>query len=386
MSRHAITLVKRNAGGIAYWDARWYDPTAGKRRGRSIGRCDKLSKRQAQKLLSRIEVEFEHDPRARSPETIPTLGEWLELLIQRKRAAGRKPKTMRDYDITKRLLIRHFGSDRRLNTITKFDLEQFRVRLAQHKLHDALNNKNHRRANAVSVVKYMRLVAAIFNEAFDDDLMPRNPTKKLGLPQSPASTWRKIDADEFWKLYNAAHESLKPLLALCRLAALRYSDALGLRWSNVRFDEGVLTFRPMKVERFAKVDARVPICAELRTILEELRHPTLPGLPGAAIRIDGYVVPRDAPKQGYEQFKQACKRAGLEPWSKPFHTLRKSCIDDWARLAPPNVVMEWATHTTLSTTMKYYAKVHRADESLGQMQLLRPQTQQPILPWVAAAQ
>ena len=28
--------------------------------------------------------------------------------------------------------------------------------------------------------------------------------------------------------------------------------------------------------------------------------------------------------------------------------------------------MEWATHTTLSTTMKLYVEVHRADEVLGQ--------------------
>ena len=82
------------------------------------GRCDKLSKRQAQKVVSRIEVEFDHDPRARSPETVPTLGEWLELLIERKKAAGRKPKTINDYISTKKLLIRYFGKDRRLNTIT----------------------------------------------------------------------------------------------------------------------------------------------------------------------------------------------------------------------------------------------------------------------------
>ena len=329
------------------------------------GRCDKLSKRQAQKVVSRIEVEFDHDPRARSPETVPTLGEWLELLIERKKAAGRKPKTINDYISTKKLLIRYFGKDRRLNTITKLDLEKFRVQLAKHKLHDALDCRNRLRAKPVSVVKYMRVVAAIFTAAFDDDLTPRNPARKLGLPQSPASTWKKVTAEDFWKLYNACDDIVKPLVAICRLAGLRYSDAKALKWSNVRFDEGVLVFRPMKVERFAKVDARVPICAELRTILENLRQ--------TSIRIDGFVVSRDVPNYVYDRLRAACKTAGLEPWTKPLHTLRKSCIDDWSRIAPPHVVMEWATHTCLATTMRYYVKVNRSDEKLGQASLLGPQ-------------
>lgn len=364
LPRNAITLVKRKASGIAYWDARWYDPVTGKRRGRSLGRCDQLSKRQAQKLVTRIEVQFDADPRSRSPETVPTLDEWIDLFLERKKAAGRKPKTITDYETVKKMLIWHFGKGRRINTITKFDLEQLRVRLARHEHCKALAYRNGRRANAVSIVKYMRLVAAIFTAAFDDELIMRNPARKLGLPQSPASSWRKVTADEFWKLYNAADDDMKPLFALCRLAALRYSDALALKWSNVRFDEGILTFRPIKVERFSKVDARVPICAELRTILEELRK--------TVIRIDGRVVPYGSPKEGYKRFTQTCKRAGLDPWPKPFHTLRKSCIDDWARIAPPNVVMDWATHTAIATTMKYYAKVHRSDEVLGQAALMNP--------------
>lgn len=362
MPRNAITLVKRKASGIEYWDARWYDHAAGKRRGRSLGRCDQISKRQAQKLVSKIEIQFDADPRSRSPETVPKLGEWIDIFLERKKAAGRKPKTLTDYQTVKKMLIWHFGKDRRINTITKFDLEQLRVRLARHEHCKALAYRNGRRANAVSIVKYMRHVATIFTAAFDDELILRNPARKLGLPQSPASSWRKITGEEFWKVYNAADDDMKPLFALCRLAALRYSDALALKWTNVRFEEGVITFRPIKVERFAKVDARVPICAELRTILDQLRQ--------TAIRIDGYIVPRGVPKMGYDRFLLICKRTDLEPWKKPFHTLRKSCIDDWARIAPPNVVMDWATHTAIATTMKYYAKVHRSDEAIGQAALM----------------
>jgi integrase len=81
-----------------------------------------------------------------------------------------------------------------------------------------------------------------------------------------------------------------------------------------------------------------------------------------SLRIDGLVVARDFRKHVYAEFDRLWAATGVPRWSKPLHTLRKSCIDDWARVAPPNVVMEWATHTSLAATMKYYAKVHRATE------------------------
>lgn len=361
MPRTAITLVQRVASGITYWDARWHDHDAGKRRSKTLGRCDAVSERQARRLVAQMEAEFHDDPRMRSPETVPTIAEWMAMLIQRKESSGRKPKTLADYKAIQKLLVLHLGGDRRINEVTRLDLQRFRVRLARHELHGALNPMNPRRANATSVSKYMRLVSAVFTAAFDDELIQRNPARKLGIEQSPASSWHKVSAEEFNQLMAKAQGGMRTLLALCRLAALRQGDALALMWSNVRLDEGVLVFRPQKVERFTKRDARVPICAELRKVLLEAQ--------GGSMRIDGTVVASDIRGDVYDVFKRLCREAGVQPWSKPLHTLRKSCIDDWTRIAPPNVVMEWATHTSLSTTMKYYSKVHRTDEQIGQASL-----------------
>ena len=45
--------------------------------------------------------------------------------------------------------------------------------------------------------------------------------------------------------------------------------------------------------------------------------------------------------------------------------------DDWAKVAPPNVVMEWATHSSLNTTMKYCSKVSPGDEQIGQVKMFK---------------
>ncbi len=56
--------------------------------------------------------------------------------------------------------------------------------------------------------------------------------------------------------------------------------------------------------------------------------------------------------------------AGVQPnGSLSLHTLRKSCVQNWANHLPPNVTKELAGHTSISTTMEYYAQVdddHRA--------------------------
>jgi integrase len=41
----------------------------------------------------------------------------------------------------------------------------------------------------------------------------------------------------------------------------------------------------------------------------------------------------------------------------PYHTLRKSCIRDWAGKFSAHVVEEWAGHSDLNATDRYYLQV-----------------------------
>lgn len=55
------------------------------------------------------------------------------------------------------------------------------------------------------------------------------------------------------------------------------------------------------------------------------------------------------------------KRSGVEVYSKPLHTLRKSCLTDWAGKFPIHCVQEWAGHASITTTQTYYLKVQDHD-------------------------
>jgi len=63
-------------------------------------------------------------------------------------------------------------------------------------------------------------------------------------------------------------------------------------------------------------------------------------------------------------FQKQVERAGIKPDAQlTIHTLRKSCIQNWANELPINVTKELAGHSSITTTQKFYLQVdeyHRA--------------------------
>jgi len=64
------------------------------------------------------------------------------------------------------------------------------------------------------------------------------------------------------------------------------------------------------------------------------------------------------------EFKRHLRWAGIKSYGTlSLHTLRKSCIQNWANELPINVTKELAGHSSIATTQKYYLQVdeyHRA--------------------------
>ncbi|MFC1781370.1 tyrosine-type recombinase/integrase [Planctomycetota bacterium] len=58
-------------------------------------------------------------------------------------------------------------------------------------------------------------------------------------------------------------------------------------------------------------------------------------------------------------FKRQLKRAEIKPnGTLSIHTLRKSCIQNWANMNPnPKVTQRLAGHADLKTTMQFYCTV-----------------------------
>ncbi|MEN1704623.1 MAG: site-specific integrase [Planctomycetota bacterium] len=350
------------------WQASWYGET-GRRRTRTIGRVGEMRQRDAKAECVLLEVRFKQEPVLRTPERAPNLGAALDRFLVTKEE--QREGTVIAYKHLQRLLVGFFGAHRMLRDISTEDLAEFRRAIRSGRLQQKINQRKGRPAHApadATVSRHMRHARAFFRfvASHSEYGVKENPFNGIKIGGTAPRQWDRVPLSDFWKLYRVAPGGWGVMLSLCRLAALRRSDALALTWSGVDLESGLIKINAMvKTGR----ELVVPIRSELREIL----------LAAQAARVEpaDLVVPQRKPgarRRGNGRSRglvyvgnigrdvgRMCDLAGIPRYSEPCHALRKSCIDDWAREFPPSMVQAWAGHSSLETTMKHYSKVQEAD-------------------------
>ena len=347
----SVTLHKQTLKGHAYWVIRW-QATDGRRLGKTLGRTDKLSKRQAEKLRRQKELELQANPGRRDVSRSPEMGEFLDSYYKARRTEL-APGTMELHKQTGRYLIGFFGEHRRLDSIRRPEARAFKTALADGSLARVNKRKKDGPMAATTVDQHIRHARKFFNVALDDDLITFNPFDRLGQNDSVEKDWHYVDAGEFSRLMGSAKPAWRLLLGLCRWAGLRLEEALELPRSKADRARRRIEVISREDWTVKDKDARtIPMGRELHALLD-----------GADDGGCTQVVPRGgvSPRNVWRDFLVLCKRAGVTPYAKPFHALRKSCITDWANEFPAHVVKEWAGHADLRTTLKYYLKVSEGD-------------------------
>ncbi len=217
-------------------------------------------------------------------------------------------------------------------------------------------NQRQKPLQASSVNLNVRNARTIFARALDDDLLPFNPFDRIAGSAPPPKDWHYVGQDEFEKLFGIAPPKWRLLLALTRLAALRRGEALNLRWENIDWTSKRLTVISNDEWAVKDRDTRVvPIIPELYKLLLDAFQ--------AADEGQRTVIPPKSiiMKNISRDFTILCRRAGVHRYGKPLHTLRKSCLTDWAKRFPTHVIKEWAGHSSIETTDKFYLKVSEGD-------------------------
>jgi hypothetical protein len=210
------TVKKRKGKAYAYWILRWTG-SDGKRHCHSLGRADKLSKRQAEELRRNKEVELRDKPGRRDVSLGQILSVFLETYLANRRgelAAG----TVVLQRQTGRYLESFLGSSRRLDAVTRPDARAFKAALAGGELMHA--SKRPRPLKPATVDQHIRNARVLFSHALRDDLILYNPFDRLGSSQPVERDWHYVGPEEFAKLLEAASTmSWRLLLALARWAA-----------------------------------------------------------------------------------------------------------------------------------------------------------------------
>lgn len=342
------SVTKPNGVRYTYYQLRWFGAD-GKRYSQSLGRTDKLSKRQAEKARQAKELELRHKPGLRSPGQLPSLGQFLQTYLE-SRKSELAPGSIELHEQTAKYLKGFFGEDRRLDQISRYDAREFKSTLARGEL-ARVNERKHPTLSPRTVDLHIRIARTTFNRAVDDDLIIYNPFDRLsgGLPPVEKD-WHYVSLDEFNKLIEACpNQGWKTLLGLCRLAGLRQGEALSLRWRDVDWKKNRLMVWAQKTKRRRVV----PIAPELLPILRE----ALTGAPaGGATVVHDVTAPNV-----WRDFGVIRKRAGTPKYTKWCHTLRKNRESDWINGGFPfHVVVEWMGHSD-EVARQHYLRVNEAD-------------------------
>jgi integrase len=247
-----------------------------------------------------------------------------------------------------------FG-DRPIEEITVADAESFRQSMLMAGL------------RPTTIHKRLQHARTFFAHAKKDGLMECNPFASVKHRAGDASERRAYvpAEDALAVIEHAPNAAWKLLIALSRFAGLRVpSEALSLRWSDVDWERSRITVFSPKTEHLpGKAYRTIPLFPELRSYLEAARTDAEEG--------DEFVLPESirkgtSTKAGWVNSKlhtrlnRIIERAGLEPWSRLWHSMRASCQTDLAGRFPLPVVCKWLGNTQ-PIALRHYIDVTDAD-------------------------
>jgi len=257
-----------------------------------------------------------------------------------------KPGTRMNLEQVRRRLLDFFGADRPLQAIVPGDADDFRVFLLG-TLAENTARRNCGRAKQ------------LFRAALRKRLIRENPFADMRgcVVQANASRFYYVTREEAQKVLDACpNAQWRLLFALARFGGLRVpSEPLGLRWGDVDWERGRIKVHSPKTEHFQGRESRlVPIFPEIRPHLEAVFDEAEPGTE--------YIITRYRASNANlrTQLQRIIRRAGLEPWQKPFQNCRSTRETELVQDYPLHVATAWLGNTA-AVAAKHYLQVTDAD-------------------------
>lgn len=153
--------------------------------------------------------------------------EWLEIIKSRV-----KPDTYSGYSIHVEKHFKPYFKDYFLETITSNDIEKYFAL----KLCDGLSRQ--------TVKSHRSTLRAIFSFAYKHDMISENVVMKTDAIKTEKFDYHTLPFNEIWRLLEITKNlNDYPPILLSSLLGLRRSEALGLRWSDIDFDNRVVNIK-----------------------------------------------------------------------------------------------------------------------------------------------
>ena len=254
-----------------------------------------------------------------------SVGEVSEKFLQSKKHL--KPKTFSIYSNIRRVLIRHFGQDRSIATISVLDGKAFIGEYSQ-------------TMSKTSISSFFRHCRAFFRFAVDQGYIRVNP---LGFKVE------RIDTDES-RWHYVTSETILKILDACRNDHERLAVVLG-RFGGLRVPSEleVLRFRDFEDTIFRVADntktgfREVPLFPEVQAIFNRLTGES-----------DDLVFAGRSSGWYRCFFNRAIRRSGVTKWEKLWINLRSSFVTDLARMGYDEKTMDAIVGNSAAIRRKHY--------------------------------
>lgn len=193
---------------------------------------------------------------------------------------------------------------------------------------------------ASSINRELNTIRKVFSLALDNDLIEKNPCRKLKNLRIENPPERILSKDEEDKLLKVCSPTMKAIIEVDLLSGLRKQELLCLMWVDINFEEKYLIARNTKNNKTREV----PLCDELIEILKNIP------------RIGEYVFMNPKTMERYQDvrsnFDRAVKRSGIPPIS--FHKLRHTTASRLNELGVDlPTIQEILGHSNINTTRVY---------------------------------
>jgi len=313
-----------------------YKDTSNKMRRKTIGKVGVVTKTMAREILSKTERHIKLGQLDMLDADIPTLDDFTKQYIAYKRDTEKKPSWKSDEQHLRLHLIPFFGRNRKLSDIQPQDIDDYKSSRLKENAAPATVDRE------LAVLRHLINLAERWNKFFG-----KNPVSIAGLFHPNNQKERTLTPEEEKRLLDSCNEYLRPIILFALHTAMRKSEILTLKWTNIDLETGIITLEHTNTK--SKKLRRIPINTVVRKLLLEQK---LKGKGSDFIFLSSKGIPYKKEDSLRQPFLGALRRAGVQ--GLRFHDLRHTAatrmIESGASIVAVSKILG---HADLKTTMRY---------------------------------
>ena len=171
-----------------------------------------------------------------------TVGTWLEVWMENYAKVKLRPSTFKtSQGFLKNHIKPQIGSIP-LADLTSLDLQRFYKHLLDGGRVDRIEAKKKPKGLAPKTVRNIhQMIGSAYNLAIEQHLVTKNPTQGCALPKVEHKEMKTLTADQLSAFFQEAKDSgVYELYYLDLATGLRRGELLGLKWTDIDLDRGVL--------------------------------------------------------------------------------------------------------------------------------------------------